>query len=120
MLMKWMGPVVLAAVVMGISGCGTTEVVEPDQLSEKIGQGALVVDVRTRQEYAQGHFGGAINIPVDEIEQRLNELGPKVDPIVVYCQSGMRSARAKRILEAAGYKDVTNGGGLSDLAAVAR
>lgn len=61
------------------------------------------MDVRTPAEYAQGHVPEALNIPVQTLGQRMGELGDKARPIVVYCQSGGRSARAKAELQQAGY-----------------
>ncbi len=77
--------------------------------------GALVVDVRTPQEFSGRHYPGALNIPVDQVQARLSEFGDKNSPIVVYCQSGGRSGMAKQILEAAGFTKVTNGGGVADM-----
>lgn len=82
---------------------------------EKIRKGARVVDVRTPAEYAAGHYTGATNIPLQEIQKRLADVGPTNQPVVVYCRSGNRSAQAKQILLKAGFSDVTNAGGLSDL-----
>lgn len=83
---------------------------------EKIKQGALVLDVRTPGEYQSGHYTKAVNIPVQELQARLAEVGnDKKRPVVVYCASGMRSAQAARILTAAGFTDVTNAGGLRNL-----
>ena len=84
-------------------------------VEKKIREGALVVDVRTPAEFASGHFPGSINIPLQEIESRIAEFGEKNRPIVVYCRTGNRSAKAKAILERHGYSDVTNGGGLRDM-----
>ncbi len=86
-----------------------------DMAKEKIKQGATIVDVRTPAEYAAGHFEGATNIPVHELQGRLGELGDKRKPIVVYCASGMRSASAAQILAAAGFTDVVNAGALGNL-----
>lgn len=91
-----------------------------EQVMKKIRNGALVVDVRTPEEYASGHYPGAVNIPLAEIEARLAEFGDVKRPIVVYCRSGNRSARARAILEAHGFRDVTNGGGLRDMPDVPR
>ena len=82
---------------------------------EKINKGALVIDVRTPAEYASGHYTGATNVPLAELKARLLEIGDKQKPIVVYCASGIRSAKAAKILAAAGFLDVTNAGGLSNL-----
>lgn len=66
----------------------------------------LVVDVRTPTEFADGHLPGAINIPVDDLRERLQEL-PTDRPIVTYCQVGQRGYLAQRILKQRGY-DVAN------------
>lgn len=73
--------------------------------------GALLVDVRSPGEFAGGHVEGAINVPVGELEGRLAEIDN--EQVVVYCRSGGRSARAARILEAAG-KIVVDMGGMSN------
>ncbi len=91
-----------------------------DFIVKKITSGALIVDVRTPGEYEAGHYPGAVNIPLDEIDARIIEFGDVNRPIVVYCRSGNRSARAKAILEAHGFRDVTNGGGLRDMPDVPR
>jgi rhodanese-related sulfurtransferase len=82
--------------------------------------GAVVLDVRTPEEFGGDHLPTATNVPVDDLPQRLADIdhlagGDKAKPIVVYCHAGSRAARAKRTLEAAGYTDVTNGGGIDDL-----
>lgn len=82
---------------------------------EKIKGGALVLDVRTPEEFAGRHYDSAINIPVQELEARMGELKDKKRAIVVYCASGARSAHAAELLRAAGFADVTNAGGLSSL-----
>lgn len=87
----------------------------PNQVQEKIKKGALVVDVRTPAEFSAGHYEGAINIPLDQVQSRMNEFGDKDKPIIVYCRSGNRSGQAKKILESSGFKDVINGGGLTSM-----
>lgn len=82
---------------------------------EKIRGGALVLDVRTAGEYEGGHYEGALNIPVQELEKRVNELGDRKRAIVVYCASGARSARAAGILSQSGFTDVINAGGYADV-----
>ncbi|MCB0344261.1 MAG: rhodanese-like domain-containing protein [Bdellovibrionales bacterium] len=90
-----------------------------EQLNEhwqRIQQGALILDVRTAQEFSQGHIEGALNIPHNEIEQRIAELGPDKSRIVVaYCAVGGRSEKAKQQLLAHGFKQVYNAGGYIDL-----
>lgn len=82
---------------------------------DKIKGGARIVDVRSPDEFADGHYQGAINIPVDALQRRLGELGPKGEPHVLYCASGARSAFAAKLLKAAGFTDVVNAGGLGDM-----
>lgn len=82
--------------------------------------GAAVIDVRTPDEFAEGHLERAINIPVEELAQRHAEVdrhlaGDKTARLVLYCASGQRAGKAKQQLDAAGYKNVVNGGGLDDL-----
>ena len=77
-----------------------------ERAHELVDAGAKLVDVRTPGEFGRGHVDGALNIPVDELQSRMSELGAKDTPVVVYCASGMRSARAKRMLEGAGFQTV--------------
>ena len=70
-----------------------------------------VVDVRETNEFAMGHFDGAINIPLGIIPLRLDEFKSMKGPIVVYCRSGNRSGMAMNLLKQAGLSEVYNGGG---------
>jgi rhodanese-related sulfurtransferase len=83
-------------------------------VKEKIAQGASVVDVRTPDEFRQGAYPGAVNIPLQVFAQRMGEID-RGRPVVVYCAAGGRSAKAAAMLTAAGYADVSNGGGLGDM-----
>jgi len=67
-----------------------------------VADGALLIDVRTNGEFSSGHIEGARNVPVGELGSRLDKL-PRKKPVVVYCRSGARSARAARMLEKAGF-----------------
>lgn len=70
---------------------------------------SLIIDVRTREEYVQGHIPGAINIPLHELEVRISELEVyKNKTILVYCRSGRRSAVASEILVRNGFTKVYN------------
>ncbi len=62
----------------------------------------IFVDVRTPEEYKSGHIPGAVNIPVSEIKERMNEV-PKDKQVYVYCHSGKRAAKASAILAKAGF-----------------
>ena len=81
---------------------------------EKIKAGATVVDVRTPEEFRDGFYQGAINIPLQDLGRRQGEI-PKDRPVVLYCASGGRSGVAARMLRSAGWADVTNAGGLHDM-----
>lgn len=75
--------------------------------------GALLLDVRTPAEFADGHLPGAVSVPLAELEGRLAELGPKDRAVVIYCASGVRSAVAGRVLASAGFATVKNLGAMS-------
>lgn len=77
-------------------------------------ENAFIVDVRTPGEFASGHFEGAVNIPVNEVEQNLSKFDGE-EQIVVYCRSGARSGNAKKILERNGYTNIINAINLSHL-----
>ena len=75
--------------------------------------GAVLVDVRTPEEYAGGHVPGSRNLPLQAIT-RVEEVIPDKDtPVFAYCQSGGRSRRAAAFLEKIGYVNVKNIGGLA-------
>ena len=79
--------------------------------AELVKNGAIIVDVRSKGEYKSGHIEGSLNIPVEEIRKNIGKLEGKQDtPIITCCASGMRSATAKGILKAKGFKEVHNGG----------
>ena len=81
---------------------------------------AIWIDVRSAEEYSAGHVSLATNIPYTEIAGRIGEMTEKRDaPIYVYCRSGRRSGIAKETLEAQGFTNVTNLGGLEDARAMA-
>ena len=87
--------------------------VPSEKAKELVKNGAKLIDVRTRAEFQGGHLEGAINIPVQELETRLKDAGPKEATYVVYCASGMRSGRAKGILKASGRTEVYDLGAMS-------
>jgi NADPH-dependent 2,4-dienoyl-CoA reductase/sulfur reductase-like enzyme/rhodanese-related sulfurtransferase len=75
----------------------------------------IVVDVRTREEFATGAYPEAVNIPLDEIQARVGELGGKSRDITLYCASGARSAYAQRALMQMGFTNVKNAGGIMQM-----
>jgi rhodanese-related sulfurtransferase len=78
--------------------------------AELVKQGAIILDVRSKSEFAGGHIKGSINIAVDALNNNLNKLD-KNKVVITCCASGMRSAAAKSILKSNGFKEVYNGGG---------
>ena len=79
--------------------------------AELVENGALILDVRSKGEFSNGHIKGAINIPVEQLGNNLNRLKDKTRHIITCCESGARSASAKHILISNGYLHVYNGGG---------
>ncbi|NII11871.1 rhodanese-like domain-containing protein [Oleiagrimonas sp. C23AA] len=74
---------------------------------QKAHQAPLLVDVRTPHEYREGHIAGALNVPVSQVAARYGALHARRDqPIIVYCHSGRRAARAKATLDRLGFTHV--------------
>ena len=92
------------------------DAVTPKQL---IASGALVLDVRTQDEWNAGHLPTAKHLPLEQVTTRVDDIeewaGGKDKPIVVYCAMGGRAGRAQGALKAAGFANVVNGGGYSSL-----
>jgi len=85
--------------------------ITPIEAREKIqkAKNVLLLDVRTKEEFSEEHIKNALNIPVQELEKRLDELKKyKNFEIIVYCRSGARSRRASEILVKNGFKFVYN------------
>ena len=79
--------------------------------------GTLILDVRTPMEFNMGAYPGAVNIDLDALPGRIEELGAKDREILIYCASGARSSYAQRILVQYGFTNVENVGGLHDMMA---
>ncbi|MFT5963843.1 MAG: phage shock protein E [Flavobacterium sp.] len=77
-------------------------------------QGALILDVRSPNEYQQGHIKGSINAPLNELSKHISKL-KKETAVITCCASGMRSASAKSVLKSNGFTQVYNGGSWSSL-----
>jgi len=76
--------------------------------------GAVLLDVRTPEEYEAGHIPGSKNVPVQTIDRILSVAENKDTPLYVYCRSGARSRQAVGMLEQMGYTNVSNIGGITD------
>lgn len=104
---------ILAVLVVAVLYMKLTAVrVSGSEARAMVADGALLVDVRSEAEYARGGIEGSVNIPIQELAGRIDELGDKDREVVVYCQSGGRSAMAKRLLEANGFTKVYDLGGM--------
>ncbi len=77
---------------------------------------ATIVDVRTPGEFAGGHVEGSINIPLDQVPNKVDEFKNMSKPLVVCCLSGGRSGQAVEFLKSHGVEDIYNGGGWSQVA----
>lgn len=78
-------------------------------IDELLLKGAVIVDVRSEQEFKRGHADGSINMPLDLLSTKCATL-PKGKPVITCCASGMRSATAKNMLLKKGFIEVYNGG----------
>jgi len=97
---------------------GSYENISVDEAYELIkGGGYQILDVRTPEEYAEGHIAGSALIPLSELEKRLEELD-KNQLVIVYCRTSNRSTQASEILINAGFKEIYNMlGGITDWSA---
>lgn len=105
----------LMTLLVAACSSASSQLISPDNyVSQFSDTGAehILIDVRTAEEFAEGHIAGAVNIPVDDIERRLAEI-PSDIPVVVYCRSGNRSARAARTLVENNYSQVYDLGGIA-------
>ena len=79
-----------------------------------VDNGALILDVRSPQEFASGHIDGSVNMPLDKVNSQGSFLGKSGKPVITCCRSGVRSGMAKEILKKSGL-EVYNGGSWDDL-----
>jgi phage shock protein E len=83
-------------------------------VEQALQKGAVIVDVRTKSEYDQGHVVGSKNIPLNEIKLKSEMIRKWNKPVVTVCRSGNRSAMAKSILQSVGI-EVYNGGAWTNM-----
>lgn len=111
----------VAALLYGVFLVATQSRLTGEQAHALVGEEhAALIDVRTPEEFAAGHIEGARNIPHGEIRKRAAEIGPPEAPVVLYCQSGVRSLMAVKALKRAGFQRVYNLGPMSAWSAAAR
>lgn len=113
--------ILVFAFVLLLCGCNGNEGLKSVTCSEKDeilkgNSNAMLIDVRTEEEYNKGHIERAINIPYDKVVESLSVYGIiNFDvPLIVYCKSGGRSSKAAEALVNAGYNNVYNLGAMSN------
>jgi phage shock protein E len=109
--------------LLALTGCSASPEVRAEVPAEAGGvaaqaDGRVLVDVRTPEEFAQGHLAGAelIDFQAPDFRQRIAEL-PRDEPYFLYCRTGNRSAQAAAVMAELGFADVVDGGGYEDLVA---
>ena len=85
-----------------------------NELAEFLNKEAVIIDVRTYEEFAAGHIRNSKNIPLQIIGTKIDEIKKLNKPVIVCCKSGMRSLQANSILKNNGIESM-NGGGWSSL-----
>ncbi len=86
-----------------------------DQIAKLLNSGAIIIDVRSPQEFSSGHVKGSKNIPLNILSEEVDKLKKMNKPFIMCCASGIRSAKASNILKKEGLT-VINGGGWRALA----
>ena len=86
---------------------GTFRQVRVEKVRELVDKGEMIIDVRETYEFQNGHIKGAINIPLSELRDRMNEI-PKDRPVYLHCRTGQRSYNAVMALQNSGYHNVFN------------
>jgi phage shock protein E len=110
--------VILALWLISPALAGSGDPVQAKQAWSMIDNGALLIDVRTKEEFAAGHLEGALNISWEDTNALANAIGEDPGrPVVVYCRSGNRSGKAGKALAKQGYNHIFNGTGLEALKA---
>lgn len=96
---------------------GIFDIIKPSDINKGVQEfreqkNAVLVDVRSKTEYSQGHIPGSVNIPLDSLEKIESVASDKSVPLYVHCLSGARSGRAVSELKSMGYENVKNIGGI--------
>ena len=96
---------VVLAITVGYVLVKRANLIPQKEATARLKEGALVIDVRSRQEYESGHLSQAVNIPLDDLVTLLpQQVKDKNQVLLLHCATGIRSGVAKKRLEAAGYK----------------
>lgn len=114
---KLMTAIVFAAAMTAPLAASAASMSETEKaMAQQANTKGVWIDVRSAEEFNAGHLQDAINIPHDQILDRIQSVSPDKDaPINLYCRSGRRAEVALNALKKAGYTNVTNHGGYEDL-----
>ena len=106
--MQWFSVILLVVVVLYFLMPRLSQV-SVEEAGRQLAEGAVLVDVRTRGEFQSQSIPGSTNVPLHELDQavKTGQLNPE-QPILVFCQSGMRSGRAEKTLKSMGFAHVRN------------
>lgn len=100
------GAVVLVIALLAIKPAGASvKVVDVAGVQKAVSDGVRVVDVRSQGEFEGGHIAGSQNVPLDQFQSVASQWD-KSAPVLVYCQTGARSAEAVSMLEQLGFKSI--------------
>lgn len=101
-----------------ITGCAKKanyQTIDASKAKKLLQEQAILIDVRTKQEYEEGHIEGAISLPSETIELTIQkEISEKETTIILYCQSGNRSKKVAQILIDKGYQNVYDLGAMKN------
>lgn len=92
-----------------------TNVISIQTITKDVAKGGQLVDVRTAKEYAVSHIEKAINLPLQDIQSSKFPIVSKDKPIYLYCRTGNRSSQATKLLKSAGFRNIIDLGGMSDV-----
>jgi phage shock protein E len=93
--------------------------ISADDIKTALRNGGTIIDVRTPAEFSSGSIKGSVNLPLGSIIELAESMNLSLDlPLILYCASGMRSARAMKLLKKEGYRNVYNGGSIHNLKSV--
>ena len=107
--MSWNFLLIVGAVFAAMAGLKRLGLVSAETARKYLKQGAMVVDVRSVQEFRAGHLANAVNIPLDELQNSLpRHVSDKNRVLLLHCLSGTRSGIARRALKSMGYANVFN------------
>ncbi|EOX4962398.1 rhodanese-like domain-containing protein [Vibrio alginolyticus] len=104
----------LATLCIGFLSPNVSASERAEQGWQLIDKGAMIVDVRTPQEFSEGHLDNAVNFPLSELDKHFQDVD-KDQAIVLYCRSGNRSGKAYQYLQTQGFTNLHNAGGLGEL-----